>query len=49
VDCSADQLRYARARGVCVQADAAALPFADGAFPTVLMVWIEPPRGWWRL
>jgi SAM-dependent methyltransferase len=41
VDCSADQLRYARARGVCVQADAAALPFADGVFPTVLMVWIS--------
>lgn len=41
VDYSADQLRHARARGVCVQADAAALPFADGAFATVLMVWIS--------
>jgi SAM-dependent methyltransferase len=41
VDCSADQLRYARARGVCVQADAAALPFADSVFPAVLMVWIS--------
>jgi hypothetical protein len=41
VDRSADQLRYARSRGVCVQADAAMLPVADGAFPTVLMAWIS--------
>lgn len=41
LDRSADQLRYARVRGMCVQADAAALPFPDRAFPTVLMVWIS--------
>jgi SAM-dependent methyltransferase len=41
VDRSADQLRYARARGVCVQADAVALPFGDGVFAAVLMVWIS--------
>jgi ubiquinone/menaquinone biosynthesis C-methylase UbiE len=41
VDRSADQLRYARTRGMCVQADAAALPFPDRAFPTVVMVWLS--------
>jgi hypothetical protein len=43
VDRSADQLRYARSRGVCVQADAAMLPFADGAFPMVVR---EAARVW---
>lgn len=41
VDRSADQLRFARERGLCVQGDAAAIPFADHAFRTVLMVWIS--------
>lgn len=41
LDLSADQLRYARQRGSCVQADGAALPFADGAFSTVLMLWVS--------
>jgi len=41
LDFSADQLRLALPRGRCVQADAAALPFADGRFPAVLMTWIS--------
>lgn len=41
VDRSADQLRHARTRGKCAQADAAALPFADACFPTVLIVWLS--------
>lgn len=42
LDRSADQLRIAqrRSRNI-VQADAAALPFTDGAFPTVAMLWIS--------
>ncbi|MGN9837759.1 class I SAM-dependent methyltransferase [Nonomuraea sp. H19] len=43
LDYSADQLRIARARtdGLLLRADAAALPFADGAFPTVAALWIS--------
>jgi RNA polymerase sigma-70 factor (ECF subfamily) len=42
VDRSADQLRIARRRSrQLVQADAAALPFGDGAFPAVAMLWIS--------
>ena len=42
LDRSADQLRIARGR--CrriVQGDGAALPFADGTFPTVTTLWIS--------
>jgi SAM-dependent methyltransferase len=40
LDRSADQLRIARTRsGSLVQADAAALPFADGTFPAVVTLW----------
>jgi ubiquinone/menaquinone biosynthesis C-methylase UbiE len=42
LDRSADQLRIARSRACCVvQADAAALPFADDTFPTVVTLWIS--------
>lgn len=42
LDRSADQLRFARARSRrIVQADAAALPFGDGSFPTVVSLWIS--------
>jgi SAM-dependent methyltransferase len=42
LDRSADQLRFARSRsGRIVQADAAALPFRDGTFPTVAALWIS--------
>src|SRR5215469_13359949 len=42
VDCSADQLRVARARSpLIVQADAAELPFGDGTFPAVVAMWIS--------
>jgi SAM-dependent methyltransferase len=42
LDRSADQLRLARSRDPrVVQADAAALPFADGAFPTVTALWVS--------
>lgn len=41
VDFSADQLRLARGRGVCLQADAATLPFADQVFPAVQLMWIS--------
>jgi ubiquinone/menaquinone biosynthesis C-methylase UbiE len=42
LDRSADQLRIARGRaGPIVQADAAALPFTDGAFPTVAAIYIS--------
>lgn len=44
LDRSADQLRYARLRGLCVQADAATLPFPDRVFPTVVMVWLHRCR-----
>lgn len=41
LDCSADQLRLARGRTrALVQADAAALPFADAAFSAVAAVWV---------
>jgi SAM-dependent methyltransferase len=40
VDISADQLQFARARGVeTVQADAADLPFATGDFDAVVSIW----------
>jgi len=42
LDRSADQLRIARDRSRhIVQADAAALPFADGIFPAVVTLWIS--------
>jgi SAM-dependent methyltransferase len=42
LELSADQLRLARRRGDrLVQADGAALPFADDAFETVTAVWIS--------
>jgi SAM-dependent methyltransferase len=42
LDCSADQLGIARRRSRhIVQADAAALPFADHAFATVAMMWVS--------
>jgi SAM-dependent methyltransferase len=41
VDLSADQLAFARTRGTCVQANGAALPFADASFPAVTMLWIS--------
>jgi SAM-dependent methyltransferase len=42
LDCSADQLRIAQGRSrQIVRGDAAALPFADGTFPTVVTVWIS--------
>ena len=42
LDRSADQLRVARGRSrLIVQGDAAALPFADGTFPTVTAMWIS--------
>lgn len=42
VDRSADQLRIAQGRyRQVVQADAAALPFADRSFPTVTTLWIS--------
>jgi SAM-dependent methyltransferase len=42
LDRSADQLRLARGRDPrVVQADAAALPFADRAFPTVTALWVS--------
>ncbi len=42
LDRSADQLRIAQGRSrQIVQGDAAALPFADGAFPTVATMWIS--------
>ena len=42
LDRSADQLRIARARSRrLVQADAAALPFADETFPAVSTMWIS--------
>jgi SAM-dependent methyltransferase len=42
LDRSADQLRIARGRSrQIVQADGAALPFADRTFPTVVTMWIS--------
>jgi SAM-dependent methyltransferase len=42
LDQSADQLRIARTRsGQIVRGDAAALPFAEGTFGTVAMMWIS--------
>ena len=42
LDCSADQLRVARARSpLIVQADAAELPFGDGSFTAVVAMWIS--------
>jgi SAM-dependent methyltransferase len=42
LDRSADQLRIAKGRtGTLVQADAAALPFADGVFPTAVAMWVS--------
>lgn len=42
VDESAEQLRYARERGVhAVQADAAALPFGDAAFDAAICIWLH--------
>lgn len=42
LDFSADQLRLAvRRNRASVRADGAALPFADGAFPTVVQMWIS--------
>ncbi|TMM31702.1 MAG: methyltransferase domain-containing protein [Actinobacteria bacterium] len=42
LDRSADQLRLARRRvPAAVHADAAALPFADAAFPTVVAMWVS--------
>lgn len=42
LDRSSDQLRIARGRSSrIVQADAAALPFGDGTFPTVTALWIS--------
>ncbi len=42
LDLSADQLSIARGRSrPVVQGDAAALPFADGTFPTVTTMWVS--------
>jgi ubiquinone/menaquinone biosynthesis C-methylase UbiE len=42
LDFSAGQLRVAGRHGVpLVRADAAAIPFADGAFPAVVIMWIS--------
>jgi SAM-dependent methyltransferase len=42
VDVSAEQLRYAAARGVrTVRADAAALPFEDASFDAAVSVWLH--------
>jgi ubiquinone/menaquinone biosynthesis C-methylase UbiE len=44
LDYSRDQLSIARTRadgGPLVQADAAALPFADATFPTIAILWIS--------
>jgi ubiquinone/menaquinone biosynthesis C-methylase UbiE len=42
LDCSADQLRFAASRSRdIVRGDAAALPFADGSFQTVVAMWIS--------
>ena len=42
LDLSADQLRIAQGRSrQIVRGDAAALPFADGTFPTVTTMWIS--------
>ena len=42
LDRSADQLRIARGRSrQVVQADGAALPFADGTFPAVVTLWVS--------
>lgn len=42
LDRSADQLRIAQGRSRhLVQADAAALPFADGTFPAVVTLWVS--------
>jgi SAM-dependent methyltransferase len=42
LDYSADQLRIAQGRSrQIVRGDAAALPFADGMFPTVVTTWIS--------
>jgi SAM-dependent methyltransferase len=42
LDRSADQLRFARRRsGLIVQADAAALPFADESFSAVAAIWVS--------
>jgi ubiquinone/menaquinone biosynthesis C-methylase UbiE len=42
LDHSADQLRLARRGGTAlVRADAAALPFADAVFPTVVAMWLS--------
>jgi SAM-dependent methyltransferase len=42
LDRSADQLSIARGRSrQVVQGDAAALPFADGTFPTVTTMWVS--------
>jgi SAM-dependent methyltransferase len=42
VDESAEQLRYASARGVrVVQADAASLPFADASFDAAVSIWLH--------
>ena len=43
VDRSSDQLRLARTRtdGPLIEADAAALPFADSSFETVVAMWIS--------
>jgi SAM-dependent methyltransferase len=43
VDRSSDQLRLARTRtdGPLIESDAAALPFADGSFDTVIAMWIS--------
>jgi ubiquinone/menaquinone biosynthesis C-methylase UbiE len=42
LDYSADQLRFARNRSrQIVRGDAAALPFADATFPTVVTMWIS--------
>lgn len=42
LDRSADQLSIARRRSrQIVQGDAAALPFADGTFPTVTTIWVS--------
>lgn len=46
VDRSVDQLRIARSRsGSLVQGEAAALPFADCAFTTVVLLWISTDVG----
>ncbi|MDT4989372.1 MAG: hypothetical protein QOI74_3466 [Micromonosporaceae bacterium] len=42
LDCSADQLRRAASRvSTLVRAEAAALPFADDVFPTVVLMWVS--------